>query len=168
MIDGDHILIEAIPHQRDLRCFPKSFKSGGFKEPDGIVTGIAVQSLRETGFTVAGRHLELMHECPEHIRNASRIRDGRYLRLRAGELGLDLTEIPHFRPGDGVDTDERITVLGRAIVGTFQQDGIAEPVAQTEINTHRRVDVRQHAGDFGSNVDLLHMSGWMEKEKAPL
>lgn len=42
------------------------------------------------------------------------------------------------------------------VVSAFQQHGIAEPVAQAQVDTNRRIHIRQHFLNLCIDGDLLH------------
>ena len=68
--------------------------------------------------------------------------DACLLRRLPRQLEFDIPRVGDLNPGDGIDTDKGIAVLGHMIIRAFQQDGIPEPVAQPQVYPHGRIYVR--------------------------
>jgi len=65
-------------------------------------------------------------------------------------------KVPDLDAGNGIDPYKRIAVLSCMKIRAFQQYRIPETVPEAEVNTDRRIDVRQHFFVLRGDTDLTH------------
>jgi hypothetical protein len=62
----------------------------------------------------------------------------------------------YFNASDGIDGNERKTILSGMMVRTFQQNGIPELIPKAEINANRGIQVGCHLSECGAQLNLVH------------
>jgi hypothetical protein len=88
--------------------------------------------------------------------------EGDLFRFLSGHFVFHQALVADLDTSNGVDADEGIAVVLRVVVGALHEDGIPEPVAQPQVNPHGRMNVGQHFGELGSDLDLLH---WIKTKR---
>lgn len=147
VIDHHHILIQPIAHQCNALGI---FRYGGglVEKPDGVIAGIAEQPLCKPdggGIVGFGREaFEAVHKGTEHLRNIGTCVQRDFFGIGQGQFLLAKALCRNLGARNGVDADDAVAVFGHMVVGTFQEDGVPESIAQPQVDAYRREHIRQH------------------------
>ena len=68
--------------------------------------------------------------------------------------GADTLAMTDGHGGDGVDTNERTTVIGIVIIGTLHQGTLRIEVAQSHIYTYWRIEVTENGSTIGDVMEM--------------
>ena len=156
MVKDDDIPIEDITHVRGIVLLHGLILHGNILEvAHGIERRIAIESAERS---ILAFHLEVIEEVVDDMMRTIVV-----IELTAHHTtiweGADALTMTDGHGGDGVDTDERTTVVGIVVIGALHQGTLRIEVAQPHIYTYRRIEVTENRSAFGDIMEtyiLIH------------